>query len=83
MTFSAADFDDYPRLMTHLEEPQCSATSVPLYLLYRACHEAGFKVILTGEGADELLGGYHWFEGDARLQNRSTRRTHPGVPFDQ
>ncbi|MCA9920537.1 MAG: asparagine synthase, partial [Anaerolineales bacterium] len=35
---------------------------------YKACREAGFKVILTGEGADELLGGYHWFDGDRRIR---------------
>lgn len=64
LTFSENDFDLLPHVVRHLEEPQCSATSVPIYLLYRACREAGFKVILTGEGADELLGGYHWFEGD-------------------
>jgi asparagine synthase (glutamine-hydrolysing) len=64
LTFSESDFDLLPQVVRHLEEPQCSATSVPIYLLYRACREAGFKVILTGEGADELLGGYHWFEGD-------------------
>lgn len=68
LTFSAADFDHLPRVMRHLEEPQCSATSVPIYLLYRACHNAGFKVIMTGEGADELLGGYHWFDGDRRAR---------------
>jgi asparagine synthase (glutamine-hydrolysing) len=68
LTFTPADFDRLPEAVRRLEEPQCSATSVPLYLLYKACHEAGFKVILTGEGADELLGGYHWFEGDARLR---------------
>ena len=68
VTFSPADFDHLPRAVRHLEEPQCSATSVPVYLLYRACHEAGFKVILTGEGADELLGGYHWYDGDRRAR---------------
>ena len=68
LTFSAADFDHLPHVVRHLEEPQCSATSVPIYLLYQACREAGFKVILTGEGADELLGGYHWFEGDRRVR---------------
>jgi asparagine synthase (glutamine-hydrolysing) len=68
LTFSAADFDYLPNVVRHLEEPQCSATSVPIYLLYKACREAGFKVIMTGEGADELLGGYHWFEGDRRVR---------------
>jgi len=68
LVFTTSDFDYLPHVVRRLEEPQCSATSVPIYLLYRACHEAGFKVILTGEGADELLGGYHWFEGDRRIR---------------
>ncbi|MBI5052522.1 MAG: hypothetical protein HZB52_04565, partial [Chloroflexi bacterium] len=68
LMFSSTDFDHLPEVISHLEEPQCSATSVPIYLLYKACHEAGFKVILTGEGADELLGGYHWFDGDRRVR---------------
>ncbi len=69
LTFTPADFDYLPHVVSHLEEPQCSATSVPIYLLYRACRDAGFKVIMTGEGADELLGGYHWFDGDRRVQS--------------
>jgi len=68
LTFSSAGFDYLPHVVHHLEQPQCSATSVPIYLLYKACHEAGFKVIMTGEGADELLGGYHWFDGDRRMR---------------
>jgi asparagine synthase (glutamine-hydrolysing) len=68
LTFSTADFDHLPQVVRHLEEPQCSATSAPIYLLYKACHAAGFKVIMTGEGADELLGGYHWFDGDRRAR---------------
>lgn len=68
LTFSTNDFDRLPDIVRHLEEPQCSATSVPIYMLYQACRAAGFKVILTGEGADELLGGYHWFEGDKRMR---------------
>ncbi len=68
LTFTAANFDYLPHVIRHLEEPQCSATAIPIYLLYKACHEAGFKVILTGEGADELLGGYHWFDGDRRIR---------------
>ena len=66
--FRAADFDRYPEVLAHLEEPQCSATALPIYLLYEACRAAGLTVILTGEGADELLGGYHWFQGDAQAR---------------
>lgn len=66
--FGPNAFDLLPQIVAQLEAPQCSATSLPIYLLYQACREAGFKVILTGEGADELLGGYHWFDGDRRLR---------------
>ena len=68
LTFLDRSFDDYPAIMRHLEEPQCSATAVPIYKLYQACHQAGLTVVLTGEGADELLGGYHWHKGDALMR---------------
>ena len=66
--FGEADFDAYPEVLARLEEPQCSATALPIYRLYQACRQAGLTVIVTGEGADELLGGYHWFRGDAQAQ---------------
>jgi asparagine synthase (glutamine-hydrolysing) len=64
----ASDFERYPEVVRRLEEPQCSATALPIYLLYEACRQAGLTVILTGEGADELLGGYHWFQGEGRVR---------------
>lgn len=68
LSLGSAEFDHLPAVVNRLETPQCSATSLPIYLLYEACRAAGFKVILTGEGADELLGGYHWFDGDRRVR---------------
>ena len=37
---------------------------VAKYLLSRAVRDAGFKVVLTGEGSDEVLGGYPHFRAD-------------------
>jgi len=68
ITCTAADFADYPAILNHLEEPQASASSVPIYKLYQTCRQAGLTVILTGEGSDELLGGYHWHRGDALVR---------------
>ncbi len=86
IVFREADFDRYPEVMARLEEPQCSATALPIYLLYEACRRAGLTVILTGEGSDELLGGYHWFRGDAQAQRllwlpRPVRRLAADAPL--
>lgn len=46
--------------------PSIVSNGLATYLLAEAVHEAGIKVVLTGEGADELFGGYHMFGlGDA------------------
>jgi asparagine synthase (glutamine-hydrolysing) len=46
----------------HAEQPLLRTAPAPLYLLSRLVHDAGFKVVLTGEGADEVLGGYDIFK---------------------
>ena len=51
-------FRDLPQLAYHLEMPTGSFSVFPLYCLARAAHEAGYKVILTGDGSDELFAGY-------------------------
>ncbi|HSL21147.1 MAG TPA: asparagine synthase (glutamine-hydrolyzing) [Vicinamibacterales bacterium] len=60
--FSGDSMDDYRAALSFLEEPT-RAVETGLYRLFRACRELGLKVVLTGEGADELLGGYAWHQG--------------------
>jgi asparagine synthase (glutamine-hydrolysing) len=51
-------FDELPRLIRHEDEPIAFTSSVPLYFVSRLAAE-DVKVVLTGEGADELFLGYH------------------------
>lgn len=44
-----------------LEQPVLRTAPVPLFLLSKEVRDAGFKVVLTGEGADEVFGGYNIF----------------------
>ncbi|HEU4370263.1 MAG TPA: asparagine synthase (glutamine-hydrolyzing) [Methylomirabilota bacterium] len=48
----------FPAVIRHAETPVLRTAPAPLYLLARRVHEQGYKVALTGEGADEMLGGY-------------------------
>jgi len=46
-----------------------NAHGIAKYLLSRAVRNAGYKVVLTGEGSDEILGGYPHFRRDVLLYN--------------
>ncbi|MDD5232440.1 MAG: asparagine synthase (glutamine-hydrolyzing) [Syntrophales bacterium] len=50
-------FGALPHLVWHEDEPIAFPSSVPLYFISKAASEH-VKVVLTGEGSDELLGGY-------------------------
>lgn len=50
----------YPDLVLASETAVIDTSSAALFRLARAVREAGYKVALTGEGADEALAGYPW-----------------------
>lgn len=50
-------FEALPTIQYHMDEPQSNLSSVPLYFLAELASR-DVKVVLSGEGADELFGGY-------------------------
>jgi asparagine synthase (glutamine-hydrolysing) len=53
---------DYPSLIRATEFPVVDTSCLGLMHLARAVRTSGYKVALTGEGADEWLAGYPWFK---------------------
>lgn len=49
----------------HMDEPQANPSTLPLYFLSKLVRDNGVTVILSGEGADEIFGGYEWYDIDA------------------
>jgi asparagine synthase (glutamine-hydrolysing) len=52
----------YPHLVRAAEGPVIDTACAALLLLAREVHARGYKVAVTGEGADEWLAGYPWFK---------------------
>jgi asparagine synthase (glutamine-hydrolysing) len=58
---------NFPTVIRHAERPVLRTAPAPLELLSGMVREEGFKVVLTGEGADEVFGGYDIFK-EAKLR---------------
>jgi len=61
--------DHFSDAITQSETFCLNAHGVAKYLLSRAVRDAGCKVVITGEGSDEILGGYAHFRRDMLLYN--------------
>lgn len=69
---------DYPELIGAAEFPVIDTACLGLMHLARQVHGHGYKVALTGEGADEWLAGYPWFKIDRLTKFLDMV---PGVPL--
>lgn len=54
-------FKMLPTIQYHMDEPQSNPSSVPLYFLAELASKH-VTVVLSGEGADEIFGGYDWYD---------------------
>jgi asparagine synthase (glutamine-hydrolysing) len=51
-----------PRAIEAIEEPPLSLAAVAQYRVFQLCRERGVTVVLDGQGADEVLGGYPYHQ---------------------
>ena len=54
--------DVFPQVVWHTEVPLMRTAPAPMFMLSKLVRDTGYKVVLTGEGADEFLAGYDIFK---------------------
>ncbi len=81
----------FPEVVWHTETPVTRTAPAPMFMLSKLVRDCGYKVVLTGEGADEVLAGYDIFKEAAirrfwarfpasRLRPQLLRRLYADIP---
>lgn len=79
IAIGADDFwRDLPRIAGAMDDPTADYAIVPTFLLAESVRREGLKVVLTGEGGDELFAGYGryrsatrpWWRGGRSMRSR-------------
>lgn len=84
----------FPDVIWHTEVPILRTAPAPLFLLSGLVRENNFKVVLTGEGSDEIFAGYDIFKEDrvrrfwarnpqSRMRPRLLQRLYPDIFHQQ
>ena len=80
----------FPDVVWHTEVPLMRTAPAPMFLLSKLVRDSNFKVVLTGEGADEFLAGYDIFkeakirrfwahEPDSKFRHLLFKRLYPDI----
>jgi len=69
----------FPQTIIAADCPVVDPNAGSLHALSKAVNRAGYKVILTGEGADEALAGYIWFKAHRLISRAWWNDRRPGV----
>ena len=80
----------FPKVIWHTETPILRTAPAPLFMLSGLVRENTFKVVLTGEGSDEIFAGYDIFKEDrvrrfwarkpeSRMRPMLLRRLYPDI----
>lgn len=64
--------DNFEKTVWHVEQPLLNPNSIAKWILSKLVRDRGYKVCLTGEGADEMFGGYPYFKQELLWEMAST-----------
>jgi asparagine synthase (glutamine-hydrolysing) len=53
--------------VTSMEEPNSNPTGISMMSLYKAIRQDGHRLVLTGDGSDEIFGGYPRYNAQSRI----------------
>ena len=81
----------FPKVVWHSETPVTRTAPAPMFLLSRLVRDNNIKVVITGEGADEMLAGYDIFkeakirrfwakQPDSKIRPQLLKRLNPFLP---
>ena len=86
--------ENFPRVVWHSEIPMIRTAPAPMMILSGLVRQHGIKVVITGEGADEMLAGYNIFkenevrrfwarQPDSQIRPLLLTRLYPYLPHIQ
>ena len=81
----------FPDIVWHAEIPLLRTAPTPMYFLSRSVRNNNYKVVITGEGADEMFAGYNIFKEavirsfwskypDSKLRPLLLKKLYPYIP---
>jgi len=84
--------DTFAEVVWHTEVPIIRTAPAPMYILSKMVRKNNIKVVITGEGADEMLGGYNIFketlirhfwakDPSSKLRPLLLKRLYPYIPY--
>lgn len=84
--------DHFSKVIWHTEVPVIRTAPAPMYFLSRLVRDNNIKVVITGEGADEMLAGYNIFketiirqfwakDPDSKYRPLLLKRLYPYIPY--
>jgi asparagine synthase (glutamine-hydrolysing) len=81
MSFDQA-VERIPRFVGIYDEPFFDHSGLPTHEVSRLARRNGVKVVLAGDGADELFAGYRWYDDFPGISSAGWKRLLLGAPAD-